>query len=357
MVMADRVGVRKATSATTAIDLIGLGEQMVNALARVPLKRPWTGSAGLVHNVGVSVTREVLRAFIGYSSSLPIEEFRSIELVLDRLCAVVMLPVVAAQGVVTERSSLGGVPGLWYRPRHNQPLATILYLHGGGFVGTSPTMYGAFVAQLVSSTDCEIFVADYRLAPEYPFPAARDDAIAVLEELNNIGIPSSKIFIAGDSGGGGIAAGLMCGAYAGDSHRPCGLILFSPEVDLRLDKPSVTENAERDILPWNIPTTSYLQGADPGAGCVSAINQNVERWPPTFVSFGDEEIFRDSIQLLVDRLEEAGIDTVAVKEEGMFHVFPILMPWAEASHRVYQGVGTFVRRCIKMPSQKLDGKC
>ena len=117
MVMADRVGVRKATSATTAIDFIGLGEQMVNALARVPLKRPWTGNAGLVHNVGVSVTREVLRAFIGYSSSLPIEEFRSIELVLDRLCAVVMLPVVAARGVVTERSSLGGVPGLWLPAR------------------------------------------------------------------------------------------------------------------------------------------------------------------------------------------------------------------------------------------------
>ena len=207
-------------------------------------------------------------------------------------------------------------------------------------------MYGAFVAELVRETASEVFVADYRLAPEFPFPAGLDDAATALKELVRTGTSASRLFIAGDSGGGGLAAGLMCAAAAERIPQIGGLILFSPEVDLRLDKPSITENANLDILPWNIPTTSYLQGADPGAGCVSAINQNVERWPPTFVAFGHDEIFRDAIRLLADRLATAGVDTVAIEEQGMFHAFPILMPWAAASRRVYHAVGEFVRRRV-----------
>lgn len=346
MVMANRPEVRTASAPIAAVDLVGLAQQMLNALVRVPFRRPWRGPSGPAQNIGIATTREVLRTFMGYSSSLPIEEFRSVELTLDRLCQVVMPPIVAARGVTTHRSSVGSVSGLWYRPTRREPRATIVYLHGGGYIGTSPTMYGAFVAELVRETECDVFVADYRLAPEFPFPAGLDDAVTVLKELVRTGTSASRLFIAGDSGGGGLAAGLMCAAAAGRLPRFCGLVLFSPEVDLRLDKPSVTENANLDILPWNIPTTSYLQGADPGAGCVSAINQNVDRWPSTFVAFGHDEMFRDAIRLLVDRLDEAGVSTVAIEDPGMFHVFPIFMPWAAASQRVYHVVGEFVRRTM-----------
>ena len=116
-----------------------------------------------------------------------------------------------------------------------------------------------------------------------------------------------------------------------------------PEVDLLLDQPSVTENADKDILPWNIPTAPYLHGANPTSGVLSAIDQDVDRWPPTLVAFGQDEMIRDSIRILVEHLRSADVETMSIEAPGMFHVFPILMPWATASRDVYAEVGRFVR--------------
>jgi monoterpene epsilon-lactone hydrolase len=75
---------------------------------------------------------------------------------------------------------------------------------------------------------------------------------------------------------------------------------------------------------------------------VSGISQDVSGWPPTFVSFGSDEMFRDAIRLFVNHLDTAGVDVTSMEEPGMFHVFPILMPWADTSRRTYRQVGEFV---------------
>ena len=69
-------------------------------------------------------------------------------------------------------------------------------------------------------------------------------------------------------------------------------------------------------------------------------------WPPTFVAWGSDEMFRDVIRILAQHLEKSGVPTVALEESGMFHVFPILMPWATASRRVRSAVGAFVRHTV-----------
>jgi epsilon-lactone hydrolase len=342
MVMGRRPGVQRSSWPITATDLIGLAGQMTTAMVRVPFRKPWSGTYGVAHNVAVAVTRETLRSFMGYSSSLPIAEWRSVEMVLDDLCRVIMPPLVRTTDIVSQVDAVAGVPGIWYRPRNRRVRGTILYLHGGGYIGTSPRMYGLFVAWLSRLTGCEIFVADLRLAPEFPFPADLEDAVLVLEALLANGVEASRLFVAGDSSGGGLVSSLVY-TMISTSHRPiAGVVLFSPELDLVLNEPSITQNAARDILPWNIPTAAYLHGRDPGSGSVSAVDQDVSHWPPTFVSFGGDEMFRDSIRRFVDNLEGAGIETVASEEPGMFHVFPILMPWADASRRVYRGVADFV---------------
>jgi monoterpene epsilon-lactone hydrolase len=345
MVMADRPDVPTASPAIAAIDLVGLGGQLVTALVRVPFRRPWSGPAGVGHNIGQSVTREVVRSFMGYSSGLPIDEFRSVEGALDSLCKVVLTPWVRAKGVETSDEVVGGVPGIWYRPDDAEPIATILYLHGGGYVGTSPTMYAAFTAALARTTQCEVFVADYRLAPEFPFPAGVIDALAVAEALRSER-SDRRIFLAGDSGGGGLAGSAVYFAEKAGHPPVAGLILFSPEADLMLDQPSVTENAPHDILPWNIPTAPYLHGESATSSEVSEILADVSEWPPTLVAWGSDEMFRDAIRILVEHLEKAQVPTVAIEEPGMFHVFPILMPWAAASRRVGAAVGDFVRRTV-----------
>ncbi|HUY65778.1 MAG TPA: alpha/beta hydrolase [Acidimicrobiales bacterium] len=342
MVMGRRPGVPRSSWPIAATDLAGLAGQLAAAMARVPFRRPWSGDGNLPHNLAVAVTRETIRSFMGYSSSLPIDEFRSVEMVLDDLCGVVLPPLTRGLGVTQQEASVAGVPGIWYRPEDGSVRGTVLYLHGGGYVGTSPRMYGLFVSWLCRQTRLEIFVADLRLAPEYPFPAGLEDAVVVLEALLVAGVHPSRLFVAGDSSGGGLAASLMY-SMARTHHQPvAGVVLFSPELDLLLDEPSMTDNAALDILPWNIPTSAYLHGRSPGSAPVDALDQDLSGWPPTFVCFGRDEMFRDSIRRFVDRLVRSGVETSSLEGPGMFHVFPILMPWADASRQAFRSVAAFV---------------
>ena len=96
MVMGKRPDVRTASRPITAVTLLGLGEQLATSLASVPFRRPWEGPGGLLDNLGRSMTRQVMRSFMGYSTSLPIPEFRSLEMTIDDVCRVVLPPVVSA---------------------------------------------------------------------------------------------------------------------------------------------------------------------------------------------------------------------------------------------------------------------
>jgi acetyl esterase/lipase len=340
--MASRPDVKTASTPMTVFALAGLAAQLLNALASVPFRRPWRGRASTLHNVGITVTRSVMRAFLGYATSLPTPEFRSVENVLDRLCRVVLPPFLRPLDVVMDDAEVGGVRGLRYRRRGVEPRGTILYLHGGGYIGTSPSMYTVSTGRIAAETGCEIFAPDYRLAPEFPFPASLVDAAAVYHAMLDAGTRPDRLFLAGDSGGGGLVNALMLDPRSRALPRPAGLILISPEVSVTLEEPSITDNAALDILPWNIPVWPYLHGIDSRHPLVSAIDADLHGFPPTFVSLGGDEMFRDGIRRFVERLKASDVDATAIEEPGMFHVFPLLMPWADASARVYRAIGEFV---------------
>jgi acetyl esterase/lipase len=122
--------------------------------------------------------------------------------------------------------------------------------------------------------------------------------------------------------------------------------MFSPEVSLTLAEDSVTENAALDVLPWNIPVNSYLHGVDPDDDSVDVLLDDLEGWPPTFVVYGADEMFRDAIRELTRKLRESGVPHFAAEVEGMFHVFPFLLPWAKESRDVYDAAGGFVKSLL-----------
>ena len=266
---------------------------------------------------------------------------------LDDISRAVLPPFVNAQGVSMSADVVGGVPGLWFRVRDTEPSARMVYLHGGGYIGTSPTMYALFMSHLARVTGCEVFAADYRLAPEFPYPAATNDILAVitaLHEIHDVDGVHLPLFIAGDSGGGGLAGSVLNAEAMQGIMRPAAVVLFSPEVSLALKEPSVAQNAQLDILPWNVPSNPYLHGLDPDDAGVSILRQDLSQWPPTFVAYGRDEIFRDAIRTFVDKLTDAGNFCEAYEAEGMFHVFPFLLPWARESRQVYDRVGEFLAR-------------
>ncbi len=357
MVMSDRPEVRTASWPIAAVDVAGLASSLVGAVTRLPFRQPWRGPGSVPRNLAVSSTREFIRSLLGYASSLPIDEFRSLEGILDGIAGQVLPPFVVMQGVTTGSEVLGGVPGLWFRPRaagppgqvsgHDTeaegPPGTIVYLHGGGYIGTSPRMYALFMAHLARVTGCAVFAADYRLAPEFPFPAAVDDIMAVVHELVAGGVPAERLVIAGDSGGGGLVGTVLHRIEKRSQRPPAAVLLFSPEVSLTLSEDSVTDNAPLDVLPWNIPVNSYLHGIDPHDERVDVLLDDLSGWPPTFLVYGADEMFRDAIRQLALHLADAGVPHDAMEVEGMFHVFPFLVPWAEESQEAYRRAGAFVR--------------
>jgi acetyl esterase/lipase len=358
--MSDRPEVKTASWPIAAVDVAELTSNLVGAVARLPFRSPWRGPSNTPRNLAVSTTRELTRSLFGYASSLPIDEFRALERVLDAVSGQVLLPFVASQGVKVDKDILGGVPGLWFRPSprrgdsESAPPAsegdlspgTIVYLHGGGYIGTSPRMYALFLAHLARVSGCAVFAADYRLAPEFPFPAAADDILAVTSQLLSDGFAPERLIFAGDSGGGGLLGTVLRRISLSSTKRPAAVLLFSPEVSLTLSEDSVTENAPLDILPWNIPVNSYLHGIDPDDQRVDVLLDDLSGWPPTFLVYGGDEMFRDAIRLLVEKLEADGVPNESLEVEGMFHVFPFLLPWARESRDAYRRAGDFVRAAL-----------
>ncbi|HCG0403071.1 TPA: alpha/beta hydrolase fold domain-containing protein, partial [Pseudomonas aeruginosa] len=133
-----------------------------------------------------------------------------------------------AGGVVRERRSLAGVPCEWLRPRGAEARRRVLYLHGGAYLIGSPATHRAITTHLARRCAAEVCAVDYRRAPEHPFPAARDDALAVYLALLEAGHSPRRLLLAGDSAGGHLALSLALELKARGLPLPAGLLLFSP---------------------------------------------------------------------------------------------------------------------------------
>jgi len=344
MVMADRPGVKTAPMPETVLTLAELSTRMASTLATLPLHQPWRGPESPVNNTIHESVREILKTLLTYTLTLPTPRLRSLEKVLDDLCRAVLRPIATRDGVTVEDREVGGIPGVWLRPGDHHPRATIIYLHGGGYLATTPWMYAMFTAELVRATGADLFIVDYRMAPEFPFPAGLNDAMQVFEAILDDGRPHNEIFVAGDSGGGGLATSLFEDARARELPEPAGAILFSPEVDLVMGEPSVKANADHDVLPDTIPVLQYLGGASPKDPRVSVVYADVHRFPPSFIAYGSEEMFCDEIEEFITKLQAADVDVEAFKAEYLFHVYEILMPWADASKATIDAVVKFMDR-------------
>lgn len=344
MVMADRPDVPTAGVLGTTRAVATLAARLGLTIGTLGLHRPWRGPSDVWTNVAQESTREIIRSFLGGALRLPTPELRSVEKLLDDLCGVV-LPRFRADATTVEPGRVRDVPGLWIRP-HDRPSGTILYLHGGGYLATTPAMYTVVAAELVARTGCELFVADYRLAPEFPFPAGLEDAIRVFEGLLDGGVEPERLIVAGDSGGGGLATSLFEDARAIHLPEPAGAVLLSPEVDLAMASGSIVANAAKDVLPAEIPVLPYLGDDDPSDPRVSVVYADLRRFPQTFVAYGSNEMFRDQIERFAMRLRDDDVVVTDFCAPNVFHVYEILMPWAPVSKATFDAIDRFVDRVL-----------
>lgn len=253
-----------------------------------------------------------------------------------------------AGGVVRERRSLAGVPCEWLRPRGAEARRRVLYLHGGAYLIGSPATHRAITTHLARRCAAEVCAVDYRRAPEHPFPAARDDALAVCLALLEAGHSPRRLLLAGDSAGGHLALSLALELKARGLPLPAGLLLFSPWTDLscqRLHTPEAgdpllsrawLESAVRLLLPAD---------AEPGSAALSPLHADLAGLPPLLVQVGEDELLRDDSLRLAQRAGEQGVVVRLQRYAGCWHVFQAHAGVLASADRALDEAAAFVVEC------------
>jgi monoterpene epsilon-lactone hydrolase len=259
----------------------------------------------------------------------------------------IMERVTAPDGVTYEADTVGGVSGLWCKPRHARPGEVVLHIHGGWFNWGSAHAFRNMVGHIASRAGVQAFVPDYRLAPEHPFPAAPEDIRAIYLGLIERGF--SKIAVTGDSAGGGLALGLIAfvSANATSGKRALvGAVAVSPVTDLSLSGESWTTRASADPYFTRSQATelvrSYLAGHDATDPLASPLHANPTGLPPIRVHVGDDEVLLTDSVRFVERAITAGVDAHLDVWQGMVHGFLGGVGRLAASSEALRLIGEFL---------------
>ena len=215
----------------------------------------------------------------------------------------------APSGVTFTPATVGGVSGEWARPV--EPASTtLLYLHGGGYFACSPRTHRS-ITGAYARRGFAVFVPDYRLAPEHPFPAAIEDAEASWQGLLAEGHAAHSVAISGDSAGGGLCLALMLSLRDQGLALPSAAALFSPWTDLAGTGASVTGNAKWDAMFWAPGLVKaaafYLGEASADNPLASPHYADLRGLAPMLVHVGDREILRDDSIRLAEHARAAGV--------------------------------------------------
>ena len=256
----------------------------------------------------------------------------------------IMERVSAPDGVTFHPDTVGGISGLWCRPRQPRTGEAILHLHGGWFHWGSAQAFRHLVGQIAARTGVEAFVPDYRLAPENPFPAAVNDVQACYRGLVERG--KQRIAISGDSAGGNLALVLLSLATAAGANAPVGAAALSPVTDLTLTGQSFEARAAADPY-FTRPQVaglihSYLGDADPRDPLASPLYGELAGLPPIRLHVGDDEVLLDDSRRYFECAAAAGVNVELDVWEGMAHGFANAVGSLAASAEALDALSEFL---------------
>jgi acetyl esterase/lipase len=250
-----------------------------------------------------------------------------------------------------------------YRP-DDQPgkLPALLWIHGGGYVMGDIEQDDRLMKQLVKRIDCVAVSVDYRVAPEYPFPAPVEDCYAALKWLfahtDELGVEPSRIAIGGASGGGGLAAGLALLARDRKEVQVAFQLLIYPMIDDRNITPAsyaITDprmwNRETNRLAWKAYLGRDGGGADVSPYAAASRATDLSNLPPAYIPVGALDLFADENIEYAQRLIQAGVPTELHVYPGAFHGFDLFAPSASVSKQFKADRDSALRRALHAPAR------
>ncbi|MGE0485005.1 MAG: alpha/beta hydrolase [Gammaproteobacteria bacterium] len=250
-------------------------------------------------------------------------------------------------GITASAVDAGGVAAEWIEPAEHDAGRVLLYLHGGGYVLGSVQSHRPMIERLAVACRARVLALNYRLAPESPFPAAVDDAVAAYRWLLAEGVRPAEIAIAGDSAGGGLTlATLVALRDAGDALPACACPI-SPWTDMEGTGESMLTRAAVDPMVQKVPLLQmagvYLKGADAKNPLASPLHADFTGLPPLLIQVGDAETLLDDSTRLEPRLKAAGVDVILEVWPDMIHVWHLFAPMLAQGQQAIERIGEFVR--------------
>ena len=249
-------------------------------------------------------------------------------------------------GMVREAVQCDGVAAEWISVAESRPDRTLLYLHGGSFAFRFPNIHAAFAARMCRILGARALVPDYRLVPEYPFPAAPDDCHNVYRWLLASGCPPDSLVVMGDSAGGCQALVTLTRARRAHDPQPACAVLLSPAVDCTLDSHSMVDNEGRDPLfrlsdllvlrRHYVPSPHLYTHPE-----VSPLFADFDGLAPLLLQVGSKEMLRDEAIRTTHKAHAAGVDVELELWSDMPHVFQVA-PFIPESNRALRHIATFV---------------
>ena len=255
-----------------------------------------------------------------------------------------MFPVEA--DVLTNEVDAGGIPADWVSIAGQNSERVILYFHGGAYVMGSRITHRALAGRIARASQARVLLPDYRLAPENPFPAAVDDAIACWNWLISEGISPNQIAVAGDSAGGGLALATLLALKDSGSPLPACAVGLSPWTDLE----GTGETAEAGAVDDPMLTPEGLRssgrdyaGADLRNPLAAPLLGNLEGLPPILLQVGTREVLLSDSTRFATKARAQGVEVTLEVEEDLIHVWQMLPGVPEAESAV-ERIGAYISR-------------
>lgn len=252
-----------------------------------------------------------------------------------------------ATGVNVEKCEIQGLTAEWLTPRDAAGRKLLLYLHGGAYIMGSCATHRQLVSYIARAAGIRALLPEYRLAPEFPFPAAIDDIVGVYRALLADGYAARDIVIGGDSSGGGLTMATLLSLRDAGDPLPAAACLLSPWLDLTASGESMLGAASKD--PWFRPddmpiiASYYCRDDERQQPLVSPVFADLAGLPPVYIQVGSDEILLSDSTRAAEKIKAAGGEVDIEVWPGMWHVFQVFVRQMPESRKAVSKIGGFVR--------------
>jgi len=249
--------------------------------------------------------------------------------------------------VKCERLSAGGVDAEWITAPGAAADRAVLYLHGGGYVMGSINTHRDLIGRLSRAAQARVLALNYRLAPEHPFPAAVEDAVAGYRFLLDGGLKPARMAMAGDSAGGGLTLATLVAARDAGVRLPAAAVCLSPWVDFEGLGESMKTRAHVDPIAsaegTRLLAQAYLAGKDLRTPLAAPLYADLKGLPPLLIQVGDHETLLDDSNRVAARARAAGVKVTLEVWPEMIHVWQLFASFLPEAQEAIEVIGKFIR--------------